>query len=114
MADKKVIQLSVVPRRAVPTNAPMSSCATVPTTISESAVALRNRIEISVALRARARARALRGARPPSWPTSRRIRLQMSRRHAPGLFRVPAAHACAVGWRHAGSANDSPTAGPLL
>lgn len=25
-------------------------------------------------------------------------------------LRVPAAHACAVGWRHAGSADDSPTA----
>jgi hypothetical protein len=33
----------------VPTNAPISSCATVPTTISDSAVAIRNRIEISVA-----------------------------------------------------------------
>src|SRR5439155_16334005 len=40
------------PSTAVPTSAPMSSCAMVPTTISESAVATRSQIDTSVAMSA--------------------------------------------------------------
>jgi hypothetical protein len=44
-----LIQDSSVCRSVAPTVAPIISCATVPTTISDSAVAMRSQIEISVA-----------------------------------------------------------------
>src|SRR5580658_805544 len=52
------IHEDVAPRAWVPINAPMINCATVPTTISESAVEIRNQIESSVATRAKTSQRA--------------------------------------------------------
>src|SRR5512147_2060790 len=51
--DRNLIQGSCVPSIAAPTEAPISSWATVPTTISDSAVAILSQIESSVAINAK-------------------------------------------------------------
>src|ERR1019366_8440370 len=58
--ERNLIQESSVCRSAVPRVAPIISCATVPTTISESAVATRSQIDTRVATRARPSHRAAR------------------------------------------------------
>ena len=50
---RKPTQADFAPSTSVPISAPMMSCATVPTTISESAVEILNQIESSVAINAR-------------------------------------------------------------
>src|ERR1039458_263960 len=50
---RKLTQADFAPSTSVPIRAPMMSCATVPTTISERAVEILNQIESSVAINAR-------------------------------------------------------------
>jgi hypothetical protein len=49
---QKATQADFAPSTSVPISAPMTSCATVPTTISESAVEILNQIDSSVAINA--------------------------------------------------------------
>ena len=69
--ERKVTHDSCVPSTAPPIAAPMISCAIVPTTISDSAVATRSHMDSSVADRARGQARAQRVPNNESWCLSR-------------------------------------------
>ncbi|MNE75763.1 hypothetical protein D3C80_1719530 [compost metagenome] len=51
--ERNLIQLASPCNTAMPNTAPMISCAMVPTTISESAVAIRKKIDSNVATKAR-------------------------------------------------------------
>jgi hypothetical protein len=50
--ERNLTQVSPVPSTMAPMRAPMISCATVPTTISDKAVAMRSQIDSSVATKA--------------------------------------------------------------
>src|SRR5262249_42758449 len=90
--ERNLIQDSSVPSTAEPTTAPKISCATVPTTISDSAVEMRSQIESRPAINARLNQSAA-SAHTLVMPSPRRFARRSVRDRQTTKTRLAAGHA---------------------